>query len=84
MASQTCQASCRVCEVAAQYGLTRTETYVLCLTAKNGLSNRKISGVLGCLIGTVVNHNQNIHRKIGTGDRLEMALWAIAKGMVRV
>ena len=61
--------------------LTRRELQVLQLVAE-GLRNIEITDRLKITEGTVKNHLHNIYGKLGTGDRLQLALRARDSGLV--
>lgn len=61
--------------------LTRREREVLELLA-DGASNRDIAGRLYISEKTVKNHVTHILQKLGLGDRVHAALWAVRSGWV--
>ncbi|HHV92952.1 MAG TPA: response regulator transcription factor [Firmicutes bacterium] len=62
-------------------GLTPREKEVLQLIA-SGLTNAEIAERLFISPHTVKNHVTNIYKKIKVEDRTQIALWAIAAGLV--
>jgi DNA-binding CsgD family transcriptional regulator len=63
--------------------LSEQETEVLRLAA-TGRSNKEIAWEMG-LAGQTVRHVMvAVHKKLGTGSRVEAVLWAVERGMVRV
>jgi DNA-binding NarL/FixJ family response regulator len=73
--------SCPVCQLARLYRLTPREVQVIALL---GLKNKAIARVLGCSSRTVAKHVQHISEKTGAENKLQIGLWAVAKGMVRI
>ncbi|MET7808856.1 helix-turn-helix transcriptional regulator [Micromonospora chersina] len=66
---------------AAEAGLTAREEVVLCLVAE-GLTARAIAHRLGISPHTVIKHQQNLYRKLGTNDRLSTVLTAQRIGLL--
>ena len=62
-------------------GLTPREKEVLALIAV-GMTNAEIAEELFISPHTVKNHVTNIYKKIQVEDRTQIALWAIAAGLV--
>jgi DNA-binding CsgD family transcriptional regulator len=62
-------------------GLTPREKEVLALIA-TGMTNAEIAEQLFISPHTVKNHVTNIYKKIKVEDRTQIALWAIAAGLV--
>jgi DNA-binding NarL/FixJ family response regulator len=73
--------SCPVCELAKQYRLTPREVQVITLLR---LTNKGIARVLRCSSKTVAKDVQHISEKTGADNKLQIGLWAVAKGMVRI
>ncbi|NJM46955.1 MAG: hypothetical protein HC860_13015 [Alkalinema sp. RU_4_3] len=64
-------------------GLTKRESQVLFYLVE-GLTNKAIAQQIDCQAGTVKKHLDNIYRKLGVGDRTQVADVAIAQlGMIR-
>jgi DNA-binding CsgD family transcriptional regulator/pimeloyl-ACP methyl ester carboxylesterase len=61
--------------------LTRSETAVLTLLA-SGLTNAEIAAKRTVAQATVATQVQHIFRKIGAGNRVEAAAWAVKHGLV--
>ncbi|NLA58074.1 MAG: response regulator transcription factor [Firmicutes bacterium] len=62
-------------------GLTPREKEVLALIA-TGMTNAEIAEQLFISPHTVKNHVTNIYKKLKVEDRTQIALWAIAAGLV--
>jgi DNA-binding CsgD family transcriptional regulator len=72
---------CAVCRIAHRYQLTPREVQVIALL---GLKNKAMARALGCSTKTVAKHVEHISRKTGAESKLEIGVWAISKGLVRV
>ena len=59
--------------VSARFGVSPRESEILCLVAR-GLSNKEIGGRLEISEGTVKNHLHRAMRKVGVGNRTEIAI----------
>jgi DNA-binding CsgD family transcriptional regulator len=66
---------------ATEAGLTAREEVVLCLVAE-GLTARAIAHRLEISPHTVIKHQQNLYRKLGTNDRLATVLTAQRMGLL--
>lgn len=64
-------------------GLTEREVEVLRLVAQ-GLSNREIADRLFISIKTVQAHRSNIMEKLNLHDRVELAKYALRKGLIKI
>jgi len=64
-------------------GLTEREVEVLRLIAQ-GLSNREIADRLFISIKTVQAHRSNIMEKLNLHDRVELAKYALRKGLIKI
>jgi DNA-binding NarL/FixJ family response regulator len=62
--------------------LTRREEEILKLVAR-GLPNREIADTLGIVEGTVKRHLQNILEKLHLRNRVELATFAVRRGLAR-
>ena len=62
-----------------QTELTPTEAKIVELIQKEALSNLEISERLGCMERTVESHIRNINIKLGTRNRVEIAIYKEAK-----
>ncbi len=82
MAAQSCtRPTCDVCRIARRYRLTPREVQVIALLK---LKNKAMARALGCSTKTVAKHVEHICAKTGGESKLGIALWAVAKGMIRV
>lgn len=61
--------------------LSSRETEVLCLLAE-GLTNREAADRLHLSVNTVASHRQNIMKKLGLKNTVEMTKYAIRKGYI--
>ena len=61
-------------------GLTPREAEVAGLVAR-GLSNRRIAAALSIAERTVGTHLTGIMGKLGLGSRVQVATWAVARGL---
>lgn len=62
--------------------LTRREEEILKLVAR-GLPNKEIADTLGIVEGTVKRHLQNILEKLHLRNRVELATFAVRRGLAR-
>ena len=60
--------------------LTPREREVAALVAE-GLSNAEIARRLVLSEGTVANHLAHIMRRLGAGNRVQVAVWAVKQGL---
>jgi DNA-binding CsgD family transcriptional regulator len=74
---------CPVCRLSRKYRITRREEHILCLLTA-ALSDEAMAISMGCAVGTVRRHVQNIMDKLGMGRREELAVWAVRKGFVKI
>jgi DNA-binding NarL/FixJ family response regulator len=63
------------------YGLTKREQQIVHQVV-TGLTNRDIARELGISEDTVKHHVTNVFNKVGVSTRLELALFAVHKGLV--
>lgn len=54
--------------------LTVTEQKILVLIATKGLTNRQVSGEIGCVEKTIKVHLSNLFRKMDVTNRVQMVL----------
>jgi DNA-binding NarL/FixJ family response regulator len=64
------------------YGLTRREQQIVQHVVA-GLTNRDIAQQLGISEDTVKHHVTNVFNKVGVSTRLELALFAVHKGLIQ-
>jgi DNA-binding NarL/FixJ family response regulator len=60
--------------------LTPRESQVVSLIGR-GASNRQVAGKLGVSVDTVKHHLTNIYDKVGVSSRLELAVYALDRGL---
>lgn len=63
--------------------LSSREMEVVCCVA-TGMRNKEVANKLGVSEATVKNHLTSVYAKLGVSDRLELILYAIHHGLVRV
>jgi DNA-binding NarL/FixJ family response regulator len=63
------------------YGLTKREQQIVHQVV-TGLTNRDIARQLGISEDTVKHHVTNVFNKVGVSTRLELALFAVHKGLI--
>lgn len=66
--------------VTGPYGLTRSEELVVA-HLPHELTNRQIAQRIGISASTVRTHLRHAFRKLGVGDRVEAALFAVERGL---
>ncbi len=64
-----------------QNPLSRREQEVAALIAR-GLTNREIAEALSISERTAGNHVHHILNKLGLGSRAQVAVWAVAHGLI--
>jgi DNA-binding NarL/FixJ family response regulator len=64
-----------------RFGLTARESEILPMLAQ-GYSNREIATALSISVQTIKHHCSHIHEKLGTWNRVELALFAIHHRLV--
>jgi DNA-binding NarL/FixJ family response regulator len=64
------------------YGLTKREQQIV-QQVVTGLTNRDIARQLGISEDTVKHHVTNVFNKVGVSTRLELALFAVHKGLIQ-
>lgn len=67
--------------VSSEHGLTQRELEIVSLIAR-GKSNKDIAAKLYISEKTVKNHVSNILKKMGLGDRTQVAIYALQKGLI--
>jgi len=63
--------------------LTLRESEIVRLVVR-GLDNRQLAARLGIRYHTVKNHMTNILRKVRLENRVQLAVWALQEGVVRL
>ena len=76
----SCNPECRVCAVAAQYGLTDPYIYLIAMVCC-GMADLEIAAVRRRSIWTVKRQLKIVYRKTRTHDRLKLLAWARGEGI---
>jgi DNA-binding CsgD family transcriptional regulator len=78
---KVCQPGCLVCSLAVRYRLTPKEVELIACLCE-GMRGRDLCRVLRIQQWTLRKYITLLNSKLGTGSRLEIALWAYKQGMV--